>query len=90
MRMITDLQDHSEPFVTMSELADYWRVSRKQIYKQIQAGALRTTCLAPGLLRISTVDAIRFEEMATTSPPSREASCRANVAVASGPDRLRR
>jgi hypothetical protein len=63
--MIIDLQTHPEPYVTMSELADYWRVSRKQIDKQIEAGTLRTTLVAPRLRRIRTLDAIRFEETAT-------------------------
>ena len=35
-----DLQSHKEPYVTVAELADYWLVSRKQIYKQIEAGVL--------------------------------------------------
>jgi hypothetical protein len=75
MHMITDLQEHPEPYVTTSELADYWRVSRKQILKQIEAGTLKTVRLPRWRLRIRTLDAIRFENMATTSPSSgREAS----------------
>ena len=74
--MITDLQDHSEPYVTVSELADYWRVSRKQIDKQIAAGTLRTVRLAPRRLRIRTRDAIRFEELAATAPSDSQASSR--------------
>jgi excisionase family DNA binding protein len=65
---ITDLQNHPEPFVTTSDLADYWRVSRKQIYKQIEAGTLNAIRLGPRLLRISTAEAIRFEETAKMSP----------------------
>jgi hypothetical protein len=86
MRMITDLQAHPAPYVTTSELADYWRVSRKQIDRQIEAGTLRTTRLAPGLLRISTVDAIRFEDLAAASPPSGRgsASHRTNGTIAGG------
>jgi excisionase family DNA binding protein len=70
IRKIMDLQTHSEPYVTTSDLADYWRVSRKQIYKQIEAGTLRAIRLGPRLMRISTAEAIRFEEMAKMSPPS--------------------
>ena len=66
---IKDLQNHPEPFVTTSDLADYWRVSRKQIYKQIEAGTLRAIRLGPRLLRISTAEAIRFEDMAKMAPP---------------------
>jgi excisionase family DNA binding protein len=69
-RQITDLQTHPEPYLTTSDLADYWRVSRKQIYKQIEAGTLKAIRLGPRLLRISTAEAIRFEEMAKMSPAS--------------------
>jgi excisionase family DNA binding protein len=67
-RKILDLQKHPEPYVTTSDLATYWRVSRRQIYKQIDAGTLRALKLGPRLLRISTADAIRFEQMARMSP----------------------
>jgi excisionase family DNA binding protein len=70
IRKIVDLQRHTEPYVTTSDLADYWRVSRKQIYKQIEAGTLHAIRLGPRLLRISTAEAIRFEEMAKMSTPS--------------------
>jgi excisionase family DNA binding protein len=70
IRKIMDLQTHPEPYVTTSDLADYWRVSRKQIYKQIEAGTLKAIRLGPRLMRISTVEAIRFEEMAKMTPPS--------------------
>ena len=66
---IRDLQNHPEPFVTTSDLAEYWRVSRKQLYKQIEAGTLRAIRLGPRLLRIRTAEAIRFEETAKMSPP---------------------
>jgi hypothetical protein len=78
---IIDLDTHPEPYVTMSDLADYWRVSRKQVYKQIESGMLRATVLGP-MLRICTIDAIRFEEMAVMRTSERErASHRANGAV---------
>jgi excisionase family DNA binding protein len=67
-RKITNLLNHPEPYVTTSDLAGYWRVSRKQIYKQIDAGTLKAIRLGPRLLRISTTEAIRFEEMAKLSP----------------------
>jgi excisionase family DNA binding protein len=68
-RRITDLQTHSEPYVTTTDLADYWGVSRKQIYKQLDAGTLVAIRLGPRLLRISTVEARRFEVIAKMSPP---------------------
>jgi excisionase family DNA binding protein len=63
-RRIRALKDHPEPYVTTSELAEYWNVSRKQIYKQIEAGTLRAIKLGPRLLRISTTEALRFERIA--------------------------
>jgi excisionase family DNA binding protein len=80
-RRITDLQTHSEPYVTTTDLADYWGVSRKQIYKQLDAGTLVAIRLGPRLLRISTVEARRFEVIAKMSPPDYETpSDRRNVA----------
>lgn len=63
-RRIKDLHSHASPYVTTSELAEYWLVSRKQIYKQIEAGTLKAIRLGPRLLRISTAEAIEFERIA--------------------------
>ena len=60
-RKIRTLQDHPSAYVTTSELADYWMVGRKQIYKQIEAGTLKAIRLGPRLLRISTAEALAFE-----------------------------
>ena len=70
---IIDLETHPEPYVTMSDLADYWRVTRKQVYKQVETGMLKATVLGP-MLRISTIDAIRFEDRAMSPPAGRETS----------------
>ena len=61
---VKDLQSHPEPYVTVAELAEYWLVGRKQIYKQIEAGTLPAIRLGPRLLRIRTVDARAFERSA--------------------------
>ena len=61
---VHDLQTHPEPYVTVAELAEYWLVGRKQIYKQIDAGTLPAIRLGPRLLRIRTVDALAFERSA--------------------------
>jgi excisionase family DNA binding protein len=66
-RKIEDLRTHPDQYVTVFQLARYWRVGRKQIYKQIDAGTLPAIRLGPRLLRIRTVDAIRFERMAKTT-----------------------
>lgn len=70
VRKILSLKDHPTPFVTISELAQYWLVSRKQIYKQIDAGTLRAIRLGPRLLRVSKRDALEFEETAKMMPAS--------------------
>ena len=66
---LKDLQTHTEPYVTVAELAEYWLVGRKQIYKQIDAGTLPAIRLGPRLLRIKTADAREFERLANMRPP---------------------
>jgi excisionase family DNA binding protein len=61
---VKDLQSHPEPYVTVAELAEYWLVGRKQIYKQIDGGTLPAIRLGPRLLRIRTSDARMFERSA--------------------------
>ena len=53
--------------MTTADLALYWGVSRKAIYKQIDAGTLTAIRLGR-LVRISTAEAIRFEGSAKMSP----------------------
>ena len=48
---IHNLSTHQERYITVSELAEYWLVSRKDIYKQIDAGTLRAIKLGPRVLR---------------------------------------
>ena len=66
---VRDLKTHPEPYVTVAELAEYWLVGRKQIYKQIDAGTLPAIRLGPRLLRIRTADAIEFEQRANMQRP---------------------
>ncbi len=65
---IRDLSTHLNPYVSVGELASYWRVSRKQIYKQIEAGTLPAIRLGPRLFRIRTEVARTFEEDARMVP----------------------
>jgi excisionase family DNA binding protein len=67
---LQNLKSHQAAYVTIGELAEYWRISRKQIYKQIEAGTLSAIRLGPRLLRIRTVDAIEFERRANMQPPA--------------------
>jgi hypothetical protein len=57
----------------VSDLAEYWLVSRKMIYKQIDAGMIRTVQLGPRLLRIRTVEAVDFERRASMHRPMPDA-----------------
>jgi excisionase family DNA binding protein len=65
---IRDLSTHPLAYVSVGELASYWRISRKQIYKQIDAGTLPAIRLGPRLFRIRTCVAREFEENARMSP----------------------
>ena len=71
---LRSLQQHTEPYVTTSELAEYWMVSRSQIYKHIEAGTLKAIRLGPRLLRISTSDALDFERRAKLGDDHRDNS----------------
>ena len=84
---VKDLQSHSEPYVTVAELAEYWLVGRKQIYKQIEAGTLPAIRLGPRLLRIRTSDARAFERSANMRVSHDEDSV---SALARSPSRILR
>jgi excisionase family DNA binding protein len=62
---LRDLRSHIAPYVTVDDLARYWQVSRKQIYKQIGEGKLPAIRLGPRSLRIRTRDATEFELRST-------------------------
>ncbi len=66
---IRDLATHDSHYVTVAELADYWGVSRHQIYKQIESGALRAVRLGVRLYRVPTKAALDFEGRASIGPP---------------------
>lgn len=65
---ITNLSEHKDKYVTVAQLAEYWQVSRKQIYKHIDAGTLDAIRLGPRLYRIRTSVALRFEQHAQMRP----------------------
>lgn len=71
---ITNLATHPEPYVTVKELAEYWEVSRRVIYKQINAGTLPSIRLGPRLMRIRTSVAQEFEQQAGMQPEERSSS----------------
>ncbi len=72
-KRLSNLATHSEAYVTVAQLADYWQVSRKQIYKQIDAGTLEAVRLGPRLYRIRTEVARRFEQQARLVAANRSA-----------------
>jgi excisionase family DNA binding protein len=57
---IVELSSHPRPFVSIRELAQYWGVSRHDLYKQIDAGTLPAVRLGSRLYRVRTADAVRF------------------------------
>ncbi len=59
---IFDLQVHPSTYVTVGELADYWRVSRAYVLAQVYAGHFEAIHLGPGIYRVRTSTARRFEE----------------------------
>ena len=59
--MPIDLKTHVSAYVTVGELAEYWVVSRRQIYRQIQSGELLALKFGPRLWRVSAESARRLE-----------------------------
>ena len=58
---IRDLTSHQARYVTIAELAEYWGVSRQQIYKRIDSGALEAIQLGSRLVRVRTTAALEYE-----------------------------
>ena len=69
---IRDLAAHTARYVTVQELADYWAVSRQQIYKRIESGALESIRLGTRLYRVRTSAALEYERRASINGASRE------------------
>jgi excisionase family DNA binding protein len=61
---IRDLASHPARYVTIAELAEYWAVSRQQIYKRIESGTLQAIRLGSRLYRVRTETAIEYERRA--------------------------
>lgn len=66
-KRLRDLASHPATYLTVNELADYWMISRKQIYKHIETGQLPAIRLGPRLLRIRTIDALEFERQSSSA-----------------------
>ena len=65
---IRDLVSHQARYVTIAELAEYWGVSRQQIYKRIDSGALEAIQLGSRLVRVRTTAALEYERRARVDP----------------------
>ena len=61
---IRQLDSHQAYYVTVAELAEYWGVSRQQIYKRIDSGALQAIQLGSRLVRVHTTAALEYERRA--------------------------
>lgn len=68
---IRDLASHQARYVTIAELAEYWGVSRQQIYKRIDSGALDAIQLGSRLVRVRTVAALEYERNASVGSAAR-------------------
>jgi excisionase family DNA binding protein len=58
---IHNLANHTAPYVTVRELAEYWRVSQRQIRQRVATGHLSGLRLGPRICRISVASALAFE-----------------------------
>jgi excisionase family DNA binding protein len=58
---ILDLAFHPFAYVTINELAEYWRLGRRRVLDHIKAGHVEAIQLGPGLYRIRTITALTFE-----------------------------
>ena len=57
MSIILDLATHSEPFVSVTDIATYWQVNRSTIYRDIAKGALTPHYMPSGYIRIAIEEA---------------------------------
>ena len=69
---IRDLATHPGRYLTVAELAEYWAVSRQQIYKRIESGALATIRFGVRCYRIPTGSALAFERRVQSQSKSTE------------------
>jgi excisionase family DNA binding protein len=68
---IHNLAGHASHYVTVAELAEYWAVSRQQIYKRIESGALEAIRLGSRLYRVRTRAALEYEERVSVNSAAR-------------------
>ena len=58
---MVNLATHPEPHVSVAELAQYWAVSQRTIYRDIEKGALKIMRVgSTGIVRIPIEEARRY------------------------------
>ena len=77
---IHDLETHPTPYVSIGDLADYWMVSRRYLYKQVRAGTLDAIQIGPRSCRIATTAALE-----SSDGPASSTRCFRNHSVAFPP-----
>ena len=94
---IRDLAAHPAHYVTVADLAEYWAVSRQQIYKRIESGALAAVRFGSRLYRVRTSAALEYERSARVmaaghkdinSPPKASPPFRNRLPDKIGPQRV--
>jgi excisionase family DNA binding protein len=58
---LTDMRACSSAFVTVRELSEYWKVSRKHVLKLIETGRLEAIRLGPKTYRVRVQTVMEFE-----------------------------
>jgi hypothetical protein len=61
---IFDLAFHPFAYITVAELAEYWRLRKRRVLAHIDAGEIEAIQLAPGIYRVRTSTALAFERRA--------------------------
>ena len=61
---IRNLSVHTARYLTVGELAEYWAVSRQQIYKRIESGSLSAIRLGVRIYRVPIESALEYERRA--------------------------
>jgi hypothetical protein len=64
---IVDLEYHPFAYVTIRELAEYWRLPKRRVLHHIRAGNFEAIQLGPGIYRVRTTAALAFEQRALGS-----------------------
>jgi excisionase family DNA binding protein len=58
---LTDLHAYPGAFVTVGQLSDYWKISRKHVLRLIESGDLESVRLGPKTHRVPVRSAADFE-----------------------------